>query len=155
MSIEQKINEHMQAHVTMRQACLKQETMRLGLEQALALARQHVQAQNGWLLAEAPERLLWLPLAEASDMALPEGCASLVIFGPEAELRFHRRPGAAEGDARLISQDAQGQPGLERVSAYLLAKGPGKLEYAEFFRQDEASGLLKLEFARCCGVRGA
>lgn len=153
MSTVMNITDHMRPYVTMRQARLKMETLRMGLDQALAWARAHISSQDGWLLAEAPEKVLWVPLAQAPEASGLGHCQNLLIFGPMSELRFHRSYDAPEGIARLIRQDDQGREGIERVSSCLLADSSGKLEYAEFFCRDEAIGILKLEFARCCGVR--
>lgn len=144
----------MSEYVKMRPAYLKMETAIMDAEAALAWAGSHINPETGWLLAEAPERFLWLPLGEFQGLDRPGNYTSLVIFCPEAEIRLYKGFGQTEGRARMIMEDRAAEPGIERVSTYLLAKGPGRLEYAEFFRGDAENGILKPEFARYCGVRG-
>lgn len=122
--------------------------------EALAWAASRIDPQTGWLLAEAPQQIIWQRLADVEDGAIPAQCESLLIFGPEAELRLHKGYSGETGSARLLTLADAGREGLERVSAYLLGRGGARLEYAEFFCEDEQSGLLRLEFARYCGVRG-
>lgn len=143
----------MSTYTNVRDACLKMVTCEMEPESALAWAVEHV--RKGWLLAEAPEKFTWQPFNGLLDMDLLGSWTSLLVFGKEAELRISRSYGATGGQARMIWQTEDGDKGMERISAYLLAGESRSLEYAEFFRPDPESGLLRLEFARYCGVRSA
>ncbi|WP_165078134.1 MULTISPECIES: hypothetical protein [unclassified Desulfovibrio] len=121
------------------------------LPEALAWAREHVAPGTGWLLAESPRGVAW---NRFSGEALPGDAAEierLAIFGPDAELRLEKAFGAASGPARLLRVDEAGEPTFERLSRYPLANGM-RLAYAEHFREDEKSGVLRLAWARFCGV---
>lgn len=138
----------------MRPARLAMETATLTLAEALGWAASRLDLQTGWLLAEAPQQIIWRRLADVDAKDVPAQCENLLLFGPEAELRLNKGYAAEAGNARLVTRADEGREGLERLSSYLLGKGGTMLEYAEFFRADEQSGLLRLEFARYCGVRG-
>lgn len=138
----------------MRSARLAMETATLTLAEALGWASSRLDPQTGWLLAEAPQQIIWRRLADVDVRDVPAQCENLLIFGPEAELRLNKGYAAEAGSARLVTLANEGKEGHERLSAYLLGKGGAMLEFAEFFCADEQSGLLRLEFARYCGVRG-
>lgn len=139
----------------MRPARLKTETGTMTLAEALGWAASHINPQTGWLLAEAPQKTLWRRLTDVQDGDLAGECQSLLIFGPEAELRLHKGYSDQSGQVRLVFEDPAGEEGFERVSAYLLGKEGATLKYAEFFRPNEKSGLYQLRFARYCGVGGS
>lgn len=129
------------------------DTATMTLPEALDWAQGHVAPATGWLLAESPRGVVW---SRFSGAALPGDAAEierLAIFGPDVELRLEKAYGAASGPARLLRVDTGGEPTFERLSRYPLADGR-RLAYAEHFREDAHSGMLRLAWARFCGVTG-
>lgn len=138
------------APLEMRDACLECWSGRLNLAEALDYMREGISRENGWLLAESPEKVIWEPWrGEIATEALVH-CNSLCCFDPGAELRLFRNGGNFY--ARKIRVSESGEKGLERLSSYVLRKGGKRLCYAEFFQPDTASGILKLRLGRFCGV---
>lgn len=137
--------------VETRRIPLLYETAVMALPEALGWARGHVAPDTGWLLAESPRGIVWdrftgeAPAVDAAEIE------RLVIFGPEAELRLEKPYGAASGPARLLRVGEGGEPTFERVSRYPLANGM-RVAYAEHFCEDGKSGILRLVWARFCGV---
>lgn len=129
-----------------RPARLKMTAGETTLNEAYSLALANIAPETGWLLAESPEKFLLSPLTSAPDVAALGDALSLIVFGPAAELRFSRAYGALTGRRRLIVEDETAEEGMERLSSYLLRDG--RLEYAEYFREDPESGLLRPRFGR-------
>lgn len=144
----------MSKYTQMREMRLKMENAKMSLADALNQAMKTIPPENGWIMAEAPEKILWQPLEKIGDASELGHCLSFVAFGPRAEVRFQRNYGDELGHMRLVREDPEGMTGMERLSSCLLGKN-GRLTYAEFFRRDEESGILKLELARYCGVGGS
>lgn len=137
--------------VETRRISLLCDTAAMTLPAALDWARGHVAPVTGWLLAESPRGVVWSPFSGDALPGDPAEIERLVIFGPEAELRLEKAYGAPSGHVRLLRVDAAGEPTFERVSRYPLANGM-RLAYAEHFCEDAQSGILRLAWARFCGV---
>lgn len=75
----------MNKYTTMRPARLLNNSDPMTMEEALAWSMAHI--NNGWLLCECPERIIWSPFANAADPDSMANCTSLTAFGPQAELR--------------------------------------------------------------------
>lgn len=143
----------MSKELEMREIRIKREEGPMELREALLWATEHIKSDIGWMLAEMPEKPVWTPLKAAPAPESLATCTSLMIFGPNAEIRLQKPYAESRGTGRTLLVDAQGESGLERLSSYIMLMG-GHLDYAEFFRIDPQTGVLRLEFARYCGVRG-
>lgn len=130
------------------------EPAELDLEGALAWARANI-SRPAWILSEAPEKVIWRGWDNAVTADSLGHCLKLFVFNGDCELRLERYYYGDACVARIVRRDEDAPPTYARISSYLLARGRGRLEYAEHFRRDPASGALRPLFARFCGVRGA
>lgn len=117
------------------------------------LAAQYLDASMAWLLAETPRKPFFQPFAEAlPENALAEAF-SVIIFGPKAEIRFERQPGAKTGLVRVLSECEDGEEYLGISRRAILWDRNGKLEYREYFTESE-SGFLRKAASRLADVIG-
>lgn len=135
----------------MRPVRIRRSNEPMGLEDALAFARERIDPASGWLLAECPEKLFWQRTRKLPGLDELRHCRKLYIFDNHSELRM-QKDGAAFFTRRLWEAE-DGEEGLERLSSCLLRQhDAGRLLYAEFFRQNAESGMLELAFGRLRGV---
>lgn len=122
------------------------------LADALRLARENLDGQKAWLLAESPRQVIWGEFADKiADPGLEE-CLFLLAFDEASEIRFYRQNRNAPCLGRHVAENPRDTPTLERRSSYLIKNRGGRLELAEHFIQNE-NGLYKFAFSRYCGVR--
>ncbi|MBD5641710.1 MAG: hypothetical protein HDQ91_04765 [Desulfovibrio sp.] len=129
------------------------EEREASVEEFLGLAAQY--QKNAWLMAESPRRFVFRAFDGELDGQLRQEAMSLIVFGPEAEIRFERPFGDQTGWLRLARPESGGRECLfRRVSALLRDGSGGKLLYEEFYQPDESGFLVKF-CGRLCGVEAS
>ena len=136
---------------SLEQACFSCKTNPMSLQEALAWAKEHLQADKAWVLAEAPEQTFWQPLKDF-QLPNPRHCLRMLVFSENGELRYEQAYDADAGNARLaLKNDNADNQTWVRYSEYPCPGGV--LQYAEHFAQDENTGALVFKFGRYCGVK--
>lgn len=109
---------------------------------------------DAWLLVESPRRMVFERYTGQLDEQLLREFSSAVIFCREFEARMEKAYGGDRGFLRIVRHmPSGGDLFVVRKGSALLRSGSGRLQYAEYFREDK-SGFLVRECWRLCGVEG-